>query len=145
VTCALVAATAALTALLSLLRCVAFVAADVKRRDTNQYLIASAGNKHVSLWSLDPMTGATAHNKVRSVAVVRTPPCVVGDLGGVCLHPCLCCVLLLQVSVGTAFNRDFTCITFSSDREWLFLGTTSGDFACVNVSGGVGLSPCPCY
>lgn len=32
-----------------------------------------------------------------------------------------------------AFVRDFTCLLFSADREWLFAGTTTGDFACINV------------
>ena len=40
------------------------LASDVKRRDTNQYQLASAGNRVVTLWALDPMTGSIAERKV---------------------------------------------------------------------------------
>ena len=45
--------------------------ADIKRRDTNQYQIATAGSRHVCFWALDPMTGSLASTKV-SVLTLET-------------------------------------------------------------------------
>ena len=37
---------------------------NVKRRDTDQYQLATAGNGHVSFWALDPKSGSLAPTKV---------------------------------------------------------------------------------
>lgn len=42
--------------------------------------------------------------------------------------------VLLQVTTAAGFNRDLLCLTYSADREWLYAGSSSGDFICVNVS-----------
>ena len=74
--------------------------ADIKRRETGSYLNATAGNKGITTWALEPMTGSLAPTKV---------------------------------TTGAGFNRDLLCLTFSGDREWIYGGTSSGDFVCVNV------------
>lgn len=41
---------------------------------------------------------------------------------------------LASVKVATSsYVREYTCMQFSADREWLYVGTTTGDFACVSV------------
>lgn len=37
---------------------------DIKRRDTRNYLLATAGNKKIVLWSLDPYTGDISHERI---------------------------------------------------------------------------------
>lgn len=37
---------------------------DIKRRDTQNYLIATAGNRKITLWSLNPYTGELTHERV---------------------------------------------------------------------------------
>ena len=39
----------------------------------------------------------------------------------------------MQVTTAAGFNRDLLCLTYSADREWLYAGSSSGDFICVNV------------
>ena len=39
----------------------------------------------------------------------------------------------VQVTTGAGFSRDLYCLAFSSDREWVYAGSTSGDFVCINV------------
>lgn len=51
---------------LRLLRCLLlhFATRDIKRRDTRDYLLATAGDKKIVLWSLNPFTGEVAHERV---------------------------------------------------------------------------------
>lgn len=37
---------------------------DIKRRDTRKYLLATAGNKKIALWYLDPYTGDVSHDRI---------------------------------------------------------------------------------
>lgn len=37
---------------------------DIKRRDTRNYLLATAGNKKIVLWYLDPYTGDVSHERI---------------------------------------------------------------------------------
>ena len=37
---------------------------DIKRRDTRNYLLATAGNKKIVFWSLNPYTGDITHERV---------------------------------------------------------------------------------
>lgn len=39
-------------------------ARDIKRRETRNYLLATAGNKKIVLWSLDPYTGDISGHRV---------------------------------------------------------------------------------
>lgn len=74
-------------------------AADIKRRATSNYLLCTAGNGQLFLWSLNPITGELASVKVST----------------------------------SSYTREYTCMQFSADREWLYAGTTTGDFACISV------------
>ena len=42
--------------------------ADIKRRETGSYLLATAGNRGITLWTLEPMSGSLAPTKVRHLA-----------------------------------------------------------------------------
>lgn len=72
---------------------------DIKRRETTNYQLATAGNSTICLWSLNPLVGEMVSTRVTA-------------------H---------------GFVRDVTCLLFSGDREWLYVGTTTGDFGCINV------------
>lgn len=37
---------------------------DIKRRDTRNYLLATAGNKRIVLWCVNPYTGEVSHERV---------------------------------------------------------------------------------
>ena len=39
---------------------------DIKRRETGSYLLATAGNKGVTQWSLEPLSGSLAPTRVRA-------------------------------------------------------------------------------
>ena len=48
---------------------------------------------------------------------------------------------LASVKVATSsYQREYTSLLFSPNREWLYAGTTSGDFACISVRGAVSRS-----
>lgn len=40
------------------------ISRDIKRRDTRNYLLATAGNKKIVLWYLDPYSGHVSHERV---------------------------------------------------------------------------------
>ena len=84
------------------------VVADIKRRDTTNYLLCTGGNGQLLLWSLNPITGELASVKVAT----------------------------------SSYQREYTSLLFSPNREWLYAGTTSGDFACISVRGAVSRSFC---
>lgn len=44
---------------------------DVKGRDTPNYLLVSAGNRSLEIWSIDPFTGELVHNKVNPAGIIR--------------------------------------------------------------------------
>lgn len=45
---------------------------DIKLRDTQLYLFATAGNKSIEFWNLDPYTGLTTHEKIATgTSIVR--------------------------------------------------------------------------
>uniref|UniRef100_A0A7S1HLU2 EML-like first beta-propeller domain-containing protein n=3 Tax=Hemiselmis andersenii TaxID=464988 RepID=A0A7S1HLU2_HEMAN len=68
---------------------------DIKRRDTQNYMFITAGQRCIRLWALDPHTGAWVHQ---------------GD--GL---------------TSLSHVRDYTCICFSPDRKYVFVGSTTGD------------------
>lgn len=78
---------------------VAACGTDIKRRATSNYMLCTAGNGQIFLWSLNPITGELASVKVST----------------------------------SSYTREYTCMQFSADREWLYAGTTTGDFACISV------------
>jgi cilia- and flagella-associated protein 52 len=101
--------------------------ADIKRRETSSYLIATSGNKGVTLWALEPMSGSLAPTRVRVLYSCRP---VLPTLTWLWLFRAF---VPYQVTTGVGFSRDVSSLTFSSDREWLYGGTSSGDFVCINV------------
>ena len=76
-------------------------AKDVKRRHTEDYVLATAGNRSITLWLLNPFS-ATLTSQVLSAG---SRPTV----------------------------RDYTCCAFSPDGDWLYAGSSSGDFSVFNV------------
>lgn len=72
---------------------------NIKRRATTNYLISTAGDGKVFLWSLNPFSGELASVQVAT----------------------------------SSYKREYTCFLFSEDREWLYAGTTTGDFACISI------------
>ena len=75
---------------------------DVKRRDTEKYLLCTSGAKSSVLWSLDPYSGEMKAEPVHTTAKGEQ-------------------------------NRENNTVEFSGDRETIYCGTTSGDFALINV------------
>ena len=70
-------------------------AKDIKLRDTTKYQFATAGNKQICLWKLEPRLGQIEHEYINTGSVIR----------------------------------EYLCLEFSKNREeYLFAGTTSGDF-----------------
>ncbi len=75
---------------------------DVKRRDTDKYLLCTSGAKTSVLWSLDPYVGEMVPEQIHTTAR--------GE----------------QV-------RENAVVEFSADKETIFCGTSSGDYALINV------------
>ena len=91
------------------LACWGGMAKDIKWRDTDKYLFATAGGgagsgttagqQKVRLWALDPYSGQFSDPK--------------------------------DIKLGA--KRDYTCMTFSDNGELLIVGTASSDFQAVNL------------
>jgi len=88
------------------LLCVAWggFAKDIKGRDTGLYLFATGGGKGLSLWSLDPLTGVCAHEKI--AAPVSTS--------------------LARDYISLSFSP-------GPDYTWLYAGSASGDIVIVHI------------
>ena len=74
---------------------------DIKRRDTDNYMFATGGQRMIRLWALDPVTG--------------TWP------------------VLGEVLTAHGHVRDYTCLRFSEDRNWLYAGSKSGDMTSFQI------------
>jgi len=75
---------------------------DIKRRDTEKYLLCTSGAKTSVIWSLDPYLGELTSEQIHTTARGEQ-------------------------------TRENMVVEFSADRETIYCGTTSGDFALINV------------